>query len=80
VRVGNADFAAVSTQTGEHNLAAMTSSPQTAAASPPTPGSTPCFSRCGFRDGIIAELPVVVSLFATGLVFIVRGSSLDQPV
>lgn len=45
------------------------SSPHTAAASSPAPGGAPYFSRRGFRDGIIAVSPVIVSLFATGLVF-----------
>src|SRR5947209_13588568 len=48
----------------------MNASPQTAAASSaPAPGDKPYFSRRGFRDGVIAVSPVIVSLFATGLVF-----------
>src|SRR5258707_11586431 len=47
----------------------MNSSPPIAAASSPAPGEKPYFSRRGFRDGIIAVSPVIISLFATGLVF-----------
>src|SRR5438045_2286481 len=47
----------------------MTSSPDIAASSSPVPGGKPSFSRRGFRDGVIAVSPVIVSLFATGLVF-----------
>lgn len=48
----------------------MNLSPQTAAASSsPAPGGAPYFSRRGFRDGIVAVSPVIISLFATGLVF-----------
>ncbi len=46
----------------------MNSSPEIAAASP-APDSAPYFSRQGAIDGVIAVSPVVVSLFATGLVF-----------
>jgi predicted branched-subunit amino acid permease len=47
----------------------MSSAPHITAASSPAPGGAPYFSRRGFRDGIIAVSPVIVSLFATGLVF-----------
>src|SRR5258708_39834914 len=48
----------------------MNSAPEIAAASSPSaPSGKPYFSRRGFRDGIIAVSPVIVSLFATGLVF-----------
>ncbi len=46
----------------------MNSSPEIA-ASPPAPDRAPYFSRQGAVEGIIAVSPVVVSLFATGIVF-----------
>jgi predicted branched-subunit amino acid permease len=40
-----------------------------AAESSPAPGGKPYFSRRGFVEGAIAVAPVLLSLFATGLVF-----------
>jgi predicted branched-subunit amino acid permease len=48
----------------------MTPSPEIAAGSAsPTAYRKPYFSRRGFREGVIAVSPVIVSLFATGIVF-----------
>ena len=47
----------------------MNASPEIAAASSLAEPGKPYFSRRGFRNGVIAVSPVIVSLFATGLVF-----------
>jgi len=46
----------------------MNASPE-AAASPSAPPGKPYFSRHGAIEGVIAVSPVIVSLFATGIVF-----------
>jgi predicted branched-subunit amino acid permease len=52
----------------------MTTSPDIAAKAPhaassPAPAGKPYFSRQGLVEGVIAVSPVIISLFATGLVF-----------